>query len=211
MPERRRSGVLLAGGQNTRFGGEPKGLRPFGDARLADRPLRALMDACDEALVAANDPEARRWFPFQRIVCDETPGLGALGALRTALHHSRHDVVVVCAWDMPFVTPELLSALAAVVEDGAPCCVPVHANGRSEPLCAAYRRSVCLPATVQLLVLFEEFAAHALREQVGGAAWRIEDHLQADDATRIFSNVNTADDLVHAARWLTDHPTPDSP
>ncbi|MDZ7632434.1 MAG: molybdenum cofactor guanylyltransferase [Gemmatimonadaceae bacterium] len=194
-----RCGVLLAGGQSTRFGGRPKGLSTLGGARLADHALKALSAACDEVVVAANAPEAEAWFPGARIVRDDTPGLGALGALRTALVAGAGRTVIVCAWDMPFVDATLLSTLATAVEAGASCCVPQHEDGRLEPLCAAYGPACA--AAVERLLESGERAAHALPDAMGGTRWTFES--REDDSTSPFFNVNTPAELVIAARRLT--------
>ena len=87
----------------------------------------------------ANDPAAPRWFPRDRIVCDETPGLGPLGGLATALLAADGSPVLVVAWDMPFVTAEILQELRRRGEAGASAVVPVHdVDGWSQPLCAWY-------------------------------------------------------------------------
>jgi len=195
-----RCGVLLAGGGSTRFGGSPKGLAALGATRVCEYALRALGDMCDEVVIAANDPDAALWFPGYRIVPDHVAGLGALGALETALVVAAGRTAVVCAWDMPFVTAALLDEFARAVEGGDSCCVPVHADGRHEPLCAAYGSS-CV-ALVTALLAHGERAAHRLCEQAGGRPWHTASHLGAERAVRTFHNINTPDDLARAASWL---------
>jgi molybdopterin-guanine dinucleotide biosynthesis protein A len=72
------------------------------------------------------------------VIPDLTPGDGALGALRTAIHAARTDRTLVIACDMPFVSEALLSYL---VEAGrtADIAIPRTARGY-EPLCATYSR-----------------------------------------------------------------------
>ena len=200
-----RCGVLLAGGAGTRFGGAAKGLIQLGTERVADGPLRALAAVCGDVVIAANDPAAASWFPARRVVRDRVAGLGALGALETALRAAGGRIVVVCAWDMPFVTAAILAQLAAVVEAGASCCVPMHIDGQLEPLCAAYAAS-CAPVASELLD-YGERAAHALIDAVAGSHWSIATTLSPDDAARTFFNVNTPDDLRRAASWCL--PLPD--
>ena len=191
-------GVLLAGGRSARFGGVPKGLLAFGDGRLADGPLRALAACCHDVLVAANDADAATWFPGIRVVRDDVPGLGALGALATALHAADGRRVVVCAWDMPFVTEAVLCELLAGLTDDARCCVPQHDDGTLEPLCAAYD-ATCADVAAELLAGGER-AAHVLCDRVRGARWMI-----AEKKTLVtehtFFNVNTPDDLRRAEAW----------
>ncbi len=196
---RRRCGVLLAGGASTRFGGTPKGLAQLGGMRIADFVLRALDAVCTETIVAANDPAARAWFPQHRIVADSTPGRGALGALETALTAATAPTVVVCAWDMPFVTAPVLEALAAAVDAGASCCVPTYANGTSEPLCAAYDAAAA-PTATRLLARGTR-AAHELVTVLRGTQWMIDEEVMGSDVPRIFQNINTRDDLAQAIAW----------
>lgn len=197
-------GVLLAGGRSVRFGGSPKGLAAFGAGRLTDAPLRALSACCDDVLIAANDAEAASWFPGLRVVHDAVPGLGALGALATALRAADGRTVVVCAWDLPFITAEVLREVGAALAAGARCCVPQHADGTLEPLVAAYDASCA--ADAETLLAGGERAAHALRDRVRGARWMIADQPTSlvDDLT--FFNVNTPNDLQRAASWRRLHP-----
>lgn len=199
-----RCGVLLAGGGSTRFGGSPKGLATLGATRVCEYVLRALGDVCDEVVIAANDPDAARWFPGYRIVPDRIANLGALGALDTALLAAAGRTAVVCAWDMPFVTPALLDTFARAVESGESCCVPMHADGRHEPLCAAYGPS-CASLVTELLSCGER-AAHLLCERAGGRPWETASHLDAETVVRTFHNINTPDDLARAESWVAVAP-----
>lgn len=205
MPPRQpRCGVLLAGGTGSRFGGAAKGLMPLGAARVADGPLQALAAVCDEVVIAANDPEADAWFPGHRVVRDRVAHIGALSALSTAFDAGGGHNVVVCAWDMPFVTARVLDQLALAVEAGATCCVPSHIDGSLEPLCAAYS-AVCAPVARELIASGER-AAHVMLERVGGTRWETERWLSPADARRTFHNVNTKDDLRVAESWLLPPP-----
>lgn len=210
MRLRRRSGVLLAGGASARFG-TPKGLAPFAGARLADRPLGALREVCDEVLVASNDPRAADWFPSCRVVTDVHDFRGGLSALATACVCASYETVIVCAWDMPFVTAALLDELATVVDRGARCCVPTHADFSFEPLCAAYQRAASVKAVTEILEFSDDRSAHTLPGALAGTEWHIDRHLAAGDGARIFLNVNTLDDLELAQRWCATHPSPTAP
>ena len=131
-------GVVLAGGGATRYGGRPKGLEVVGGARILDRLVDAMTDAFGvPPLLVANAPDAATWRPGLDVVSDVRPGLGALGGLYTAVRAGPAPVVG-AAWDMPFVTPGLLTALAAGLAD-ADACLPESQGRRGlEPLCAAY-------------------------------------------------------------------------
>ncbi|MBC7844196.1 MAG: molybdenum cofactor guanylyltransferase [Gemmatimonadaceae bacterium] len=196
----RRRGVLLAGGASSRFGGVAKGLLPLGAMRLADAALAALRETCDDVVIAANDDTAEFWFREHPVVRDAEAGRGALGALETALLAGDGANVVVCAWDMPFMTADVLEQLAQAVEAGANACVPVRADASSEPLCAAYAPSCA--AVASTLLARGERSAQALWREVGGASWDIDTMLTPERAARTFFNVNTPDDLRRAEAWV---------
>jgi molybdopterin-guanine dinucleotide biosynthesis protein A len=110
--------------------------------RIADRVLAALRLATSSQVVVANDPAAPRWFPGERVVADAEPGRGPLAGLATALAAADGTGALVVAWDMPFVTAELLHELRRLGEAGASAVVPVHgAPLHAEPLCAWYAPS----------------------------------------------------------------------
>ncbi|MGH7622350.1 MAG: molybdenum cofactor guanylyltransferase, partial [Gemmatimonadaceae bacterium] len=96
------TGVILAGGQASRYGGRPKGLERVHGERVIDRVAAALRAATDSLLLVANDPQAPDWLPNVRVERDVLPDIGSLGGIHAALVHAGTAVIVV-AWDMPFV------------------------------------------------------------------------------------------------------------
>jgi len=139
------TGVILAGGLASRYGGRAKGLEAVGGRRILDRVAGALADAADELLLVANDPDADGWLPGVRVAADVRPHAGSLGGIHAALVHAGGPALVV-AWDMPFVTAPLLRALRALGGD-ADAAVPESDSSRRglEPLCAYYGPA-CIPA-----------------------------------------------------------------
>lgn len=196
------TGVILAGGGATRFGGAPKGLERVEGRRIIDRVAAVLRDVTDDLLLVANAAEASTWLPGVRTVQDVREGAGALGGLHSALTHAAEPVLLV-AWDMPFVSAALLGELRRLGEgDGATALadavLPESDGSRRgvEPLCAWYAPS-CLPAIEQRLdagdlrvVGFHE-AIHVTRMPIE----RVRDF---GDPARLFSNVNTREDLAAA-------------
>jgi molybdopterin-guanine dinucleotide biosynthesis protein A len=189
------TGVILAGGASSRYGGLPKGLERIGGKRIVDRVADALRPACDDLLLIANDPAATAWLPGVRHVRDARPGQGSLGGIHAALTHAGTSVLVV-AWDMPFVSAALLQRLRAVGQ-GADVVVPESDSRRGlEPLCAWYAPA-CLAAIERALDagdrrvvgFFDDVRVARLpAAQVatfGAPEW-------------LFMNVNTPDELVRA-------------
>lgn len=197
------NGAILAGGGATRFGGRPKGLERVAGERILDR-LVAVMEAALGCLplLVANAADAPAWRPDLRTVADRRQGIGSLGGIYTAVCEAPAPVVCV-AWDMPFVTPGLVAALAEAISGpgAADACLPASGGRRGvEPLCAAYGPA-CRAAIERQL----ESADHRAIGFHADVRVRI---LPADavarfgNPERIFFNVNSATDLSAAeALW----------
>jgi len=166
-----------------------------GGKRIADRALAALRAASTRCLIVANDPDAPTWFPGEHIVPDDRTGLGPLGGIETALRAAAGDPVLVVAWDMPFVTVDLLHDLRRHGEAGAMAVVPLHgAEDWPEPLCAWY--SPAALATCRALLDAGERRAAALFGALPGAATIREEELaRFGDPARMFSSVDSVEDL----------------
>jgi len=188
--------VLLAGGAARRFGGLPKGLAIVEEMRIADRVLAALRGATDRQFVVSNEPMADDWFPKLRVVEDETPGLGPLAGIETALRAAKGASVIVVAWDMPFVTAPLLRGMRALGEIGAAAVVPVHGDPPvAEALCAFYSHDA-LGACSALLANGERRAG-ALWEALPSAMAIPERVLvEHGDPAKLFLSIDTPEQLM---------------
>lgn len=189
------TGVILAGGGATRYGGRPKGLESLGGARIIDRVAAALRGSADELLLVANDAAATAWLPGVRVMPDARRGEGALGGVHAALTHSASDVLLL-AWDMPFVPTTLLRALRARGETlGVDAVLPESAgSGRGvEPLCAWYSIR-CLPAVTAALDAGDRRVI-AFHDAVRVATLSRDEVARFGDPARLFGNLNTPEDL----------------
>lgn len=187
--------MLLAGGAARRFGGIPKGLSVVKDVRIADRVLVALRGASDSQLVVSNDERAAGWFPSLPVVADETPGLGPLGGIQTALRAANGAAILLVAWDMPFVTAPLLRGMRALGEIMGTAVVPVHGDPPViEALCAYYPADST--TTCAQLLAQGERRARALFGSLPGATSIPERVLsEHGDPARIFLSVDDPEQL----------------
>lgn len=211
------TGVILAGGGATRFGGRPKGLEVVAGERIIDRVARALRMVTDELLLVANAPEARTWLPGVRTVADVRPGEGALGGLHAAVTCAPGDGmtmtvaaeeapdVLVVAWDMPFVSAALLGVMRARGEEGDVDAVLPESDGSRrgvEPLCAWYSARCLAPITAALDA--GDRRVIAFLDAVRVARVPLEEVRRFGDPDRLFGNVNTADDLARLQGMVPD-------
>lgn len=159
------------------------------------------MDAFVEALgepplLVANAPDAAGWRADLRVVSDLRPGLGALGGIYTALVEAPAPVVCV-AWDMPFVPPGLIAALARGLAEGYDAFLPRSGSRRGvEPLCAAYGPA-CRPAIAAALDR-GDLRAIGFHDRIRVGILPPEEVARYGAPDELFFNVNTPDDLGRA-------------
>jgi len=133
-------GLLLAGGQSRRMGGGDKALRPLGGVTLLERVIARVEPQVDALVLNANGDPAR----FDRfalpVVPDSVPGFagplaGVLAGLDWAAGH-RPDCpyVVSVASDAPFLPTDLVSRLAAGLDEAGADLACAASGGRSHPV-----------------------------------------------------------------------------
>jgi molybdopterin-guanine dinucleotide biosynthesis protein A len=195
------TGVILAGGQASRYGGRPKGLERVRGERVIDRVAAALRATTDSLLLIANDPEASAWLPGVRVASDVRTGIGSLGGIHAALLHAETAVIVV-AWDMPFVPEGLLAELRALGED-ADVVAPESGSSRRglEPLCAFYSPACIAP--IERSIDADDRRVIGFFDQVRVARLAAADVRRFGDPERLFMNVNSPDELALAEQYAS--------
>jgi len=175
--------AVLAGGAARRYGGRPKGLVALGGRRILDRVVDAVQSVASEPpLLVANAPDGPTWRPDLRTVPDVRPGCGSLGGIYTAVVSGSGPVLCV-AWDMPFVTAELLQAL----RDGAAGCDAFL--------------PACGPA-IERQLAGGDLQAIGFHQSVKVGTLPLERVRACGDPAVLFFNVNTPEDLEQAeALW----------
>ncbi|MFF1543095.1 NTP transferase domain-containing protein [Streptomyces sp. NPDC058291] len=187
--------VVLAGGGARRLGGADKPRVRVGGRALLDRVLGACADARATVVVAGPRPTARP-------VCwarEDPAGAGPVAALDAGLRHVTADDVLVLSADLPFLAPDTVRRLVtALRSEGAEGVLLTDADGRDQPLVAAYRTAA----------LRRELAALAARDGLAGLPLR---RLTAGlDLARVPDPVgsfdcDTWDDIATARARIREH------
>lgn len=177
--------------------GRDKGLTPFLGVPLALRVAHRLEHLADETWVTTNHPDEYAVLGLQ-MVSDLAPGRGALGGLYTALSAARYPLVAVVACDMPFASPEIISAAGDILESGYDAVVPKTARG-AEPFHAVYRRETCLPA-VQASIERNAWRADSWYPEVRIRFLSTEEIHRLDPHGLAFLNVNEPEELAQAEK-----------
>ncbi|HYL22552.1 MAG TPA: molybdenum cofactor guanylyltransferase [Gemmatimonadales bacterium] len=203
-------GAVLAGGAARRYGGRPKGLVELGGRRILDRVVDVVAAVTGEApLLVANAPDAGGWRPDLRTIPDVRRDSGSLGGIYTAVVSGPAPVLCV-AWDMPFLTEDLLRALVTGATSGAydaflpesdPKGLPTGRGHRGvEPLCAVYGPACRLAIERQLAR--GDLRAIGFHAEVKVGTLSLERVRAFGDPDELFFNVNTPADLERAeAAW----------
>ncbi len=192
-PERQPVGVILAGGRGRRLGGR-KALVSLAGQPLILRPVAAMRAVLtDVAVVAKPDtalPDLAGIPVWSEPAEPSHPLVGIVHALRLAGGRA----VLVCAADLPFVTPATLRALAAADAGGARAVIAA-VDGVTQPLLGRYEPG-CM---AQLETAIEgRVAMRAVVAALGARPFEL-------DARELF-NVNTPEDLRRAEARMHDQP-----
>ena len=166
------TGIVLAGGRATRFGG-PKLAAELDGATILARAIGAVSNVVDEIIVAGPELPALPELPADvgrragsiRVVPDEEEFGGPLQALAGALAEARGEIALVVGGDMPGLVPEVMAAMAArLLADPALGVVLLGAPDDAPAADPAARRQV-LPLALRL-----EVASPVAREAVVAGA-----------------------------------------
>jgi molybdopterin-guanine dinucleotide biosynthesis protein A len=183
-------GVILAGGVGRRIGGSKAAVQLAGQP-LITYPLDAVRTALGDVAVIAKADTQLPSLPGVTVWVEPDsprhPVLGIIQALAVADGRS----VVVCAVDLPFVTPELIYRLATADLGRSPAVVACR-DTDVQPLLGCYAPRALHPLRSLL-------AAHApVRELVGSLHPRM---LDVGDHELLF-DIDSPEDLLHAAAIL---------
>jgi len=150
--------VLLCGGESRRLGYPKEMLRVEG-APLAVKITERLKEVFASVSVSSNRPDFLRYCLDVPIHRDEFEGVGPLGGLHAGLKHARTEKCFFLACDMPLVHNDIITRIVSrALKSEAPATI-AHADGRMQPLCAVYSRSL-LPLLEKQLATRQELSVN---------------------------------------------------
>jgi molybdenum cofactor guanylyltransferase len=183
-------GAILAGGAGLRIGGEKATVELQGKPLIC-YPLEAVGQVLSKVAILAKT--GTRLPPVSRVAVwiePENPRHPLVG-ITQALALAGGRPVLVCAADLPFVTPELVRRLVKADPGRAPAVVAC-AHGRMQPLLGCYQ-----PRALELLAREARAASSSLTEIVGA----LDPALLECDPDELF-DIDTPEDLLQAAAML---------
>lgn len=158
---------------------------------LLDRALATVSSVCGYVRIVG-DPAKFSTLETEAIG-DIFPGCGPLAGIHAALAHSPHELNLLLAVDMPFVSASLLSFLFASANSGAALVTIPRLNEQLQPLCAIYRREFAAKAEAAL-----QAGKYKIDAAFSGVSLRVIEEAElvaAGFSARNFFNMNTPQDI----------------
>ena len=182
---------ILAGGRSRRMGTD-KAFLSYRDEPLIHCPIRICQSFTSDVRIIG-EPARYACFGLP-VIPDSGESLGPLSGIHTALQHSPTRFSAIAACDMPFMSPEFFRLMLRKLP-GPDAVVMRFNDGAVEPLCGIYS-SACLAAAEHNLangkLKITDLLSQVAVEYIG------EEELHEHGLSRkIFTNVNTPDDLKH--------------
>ncbi len=187
------TGVILAGGKNSRFP-SLKGFIAIKGIPIMERSLGIMKSLFPEVLISTNTPEA--YFHLGTpLLGDALPSRGPMAGIYTSLINSCNPSVFVIACDMPFVDKGMIRLVCEKYgqagRENYDATVPVF-DGEPQPLFGVYCNTI-VPALEEGIMTDKVALKHFLREI--RTFYIDESEVRAADPQGLsFVNINTMDD-----------------
>ena len=188
------TGVILAGGLNTRFSGKNKAFFRVRGIKLLDRVYGIFKDLFEEIILVTNDPiQYLEW--DLKIVADLLPFRSSLTGIHTGLFYMTTPFAFFVGCDTPFLKREIVETIINGIEPRIDVVIPETSAGL-EPLCAVYSKECLKPIErhiKQQKVKIQRAIKNVRIKKIPESVLR-----DKDPALISFFNINTQDDLVLA-------------
>ncbi len=195
------TGVILAGGKNSRLPGKKKGFYKIGPKMIIDKIYEELVTIVDEIIIVVNDPKAfSNWNAF--IVSDIIPTRCALAGVHAGIFYASFDRVFITACDTPFIRKDMVEYIISCADKNHDIIVPQTDDGY-EALSAVYSKA-CLPLIEKSLnsgsYMIKSFWSKNRVKKIP-----VEKLKEIDPQMETFFNVNTQEDLEKAKIMLENY------
>jgi molybdopterin-guanine dinucleotide biosynthesis protein A len=187
------SGVILAGGDNKRFGGIIKSKIVIGGEPIILRIINAIKDLFGEIIIVTNAPEKYREYLQCKIVRDQFLKFGPLGGIHAAMQSSSNDAIFVIAGDMPFIDKRIiLDQINAFDRTKHDILIP-RVGHNIEPLHAIYSTSVLK----ELEIFLNQGRVRSVRDFLAEMKAEYFQIKESEESKKAFTNINSASDIAH--------------
>ncbi len=191
------TGVILAGGQARRMGGQDKGLVMLDGKPMIEIIIDVFKPQTAKLLINANRNHDRYSLYGLELVADELSGYcGPLAGMASALKTINTDYMVTAPCDSPFIPLDLVLRLADALENKSTHISVAHDGERIQPVFCMLKKTLLQSLTDYL----------AAGERKIDRWFKQHDFAIADfsDKPETFDNINTHEDVESALSKLRD-------
>ena len=194
------SGIILAGGKNTRIKTEKAFIQLKTSATLIENTVEIFKRLFSEIIIVTNNPRAYQKLGT-KVVEDLLTGKGPLGGIFSGLCFSTSELNFVVGCDMPFPNQDLISCiLQKPVEYDV---VIPETRGKAETLFARYSKN-SLPVILSHL-LTDELKIQNVLSELNILKIKSAEIERFDPEHLSFFNINTQEDLKKAKDIYSRH------
>ena len=185
------TGVILAGGQARRMGGQDKGLIQLSNRPMIQHVIDRISPQVNSLIINANRNQAEYESFGYPVISDELNGFcGPLAGFSSALDNISTNYLVTTPCDSPFIPKDMVIRLYNAMDQNNADISVVQTNNRLQPVFCLLKKSL-LSSLNSFLELGERkidkwFALHNMIA------------VDFSDESSAFNNINTQDDLSKA-------------
>lgn len=129
------TGVILAGGQGRRMGGQDKGLIPYRERPLISHIITLLKPQVDEVIINANrNIEQYQEYSYPIVEDTLTNFCGPLAGMLSAMQACQTDFILTCPCDSPQLSPQLRQRLMETLLANQADIAVAHDGDRLQPV-----------------------------------------------------------------------------
>jgi molybdopterin-guanine dinucleotide biosynthesis protein A len=188
------TGVILAGGKNSRLPGKKKTFRKIGDLMILETIYELFSNLFKEVIIVVNEPkEFAGW--DMTVVTDIIPSQCALAGLHAGLFYASFPHAYVTACDTPFVKQPVVEYIVGQIEPKYEVIIPRTDDGL-EALSAVYSKE-CIPLIENNLkkniFMIKKFFRKKKVKEIP-----VEQLKMIDPEMEFIFNINTPEDLEKA-------------
>ena len=191
------AGLILAGGQARRMGGEDKGLIELDGRAIITYLIEAMQPQVSNIMINANRNIAKySQFGYPVIKDEMNDFQGPLAGIASGLAQSSEDFIATAPCDGPFLSSHYVDRLRKAANNNETMISVAFDGKRLQPVYALIHKEL-LPSLMQFLATGERkidrwYAQH--------------NYAEADfsDFATMFTNINTPDDLLEVKRNLNN-------
>ena len=186
------SGVILAGGDSSRFNGIIKSKIVINGRTIISRIIDTLDELFDEIIIVTNRPEEFTEYSSCKIIGDCIFNKGPLGGIHAALKMTDKEALFVVAGDMPLIDKDYIARqVDFYMKNVCEVLIPM-VNNYIEPLHGIYKKTI-IPVLEEYLKRENDYA---IRDFFKVADTRYLEFEDSDKSKKAFTNINSPSDII---------------